>query len=283
MTTDIAKTTVDGRYFWKLVFDYDNSKENNDITVDYTYEYKTTLDIKEFISRKFGIESGFSYKNKQNASVKFEGLVDVGGSIEYEAHIKTALEFQNTFESAEKIERTDKETRTYKIGAYSKMRLYQLCYTTDGALVSTRTFANDPRPDLVIKLNFSCKKSILGFDEIVEQFSRTFPSEDNKVEWSRIRETILTNLSKPQTVQFKAFVDCLSGISPGRDNIEEWKLIRKTCNEIITEFDNTNHQLLFNKLLHRFSTTTPGKSNRVEWEAIRNLSNRILKEMKQHF
>ncbi|WP_355290996.1 hypothetical protein [Methylobacterium sp. EM32] len=283
MSNESLTTIVDGRYFWQLVFDYDNTHNSGEIKHEYKTRQKRVITSRELISHRFSVNTGFSYGNKQSASVVFEGVVDVGASTEYKFHIETAYELQKTSETSETIETEHEETRTYVIGPHSKVSLYQLCYTTDGVQLATNIFVTNPKPDLNVKLKFSCIKYILGFDDILLQFSRTFPGSDNKVEWERIRESIMSHRSASQRDQFRAFVESLSGITPGRDNKVEWELIRKTCEEIKAEFETKDMQVLFNKLLHRFSTTTPGSSNRVEWQAIRELSQRILAGMRQNF
>jgi hypothetical protein len=283
MSANQPTTIVDGRYFWQLVFDYDNTNNNGEFVHTYKTKYKKIVNSRDIINRKFEIKTGFSYGAKQSASIKFEGLADVGGSVEYNFHVDTAYELQTTSEKAVTIEAEREDSRTYTIGPRSKVKIYQLWYNTDGVQVATDIFATDPKPDTIVKLRFSCIKHILGFDETAELFSRIFPGSDNRDEWMKIRETIVTNLSAPQDEQFKYFVECLGSISPGHDNIEEWSLIRKTCSEIKAEFETKDHQVLFNKLLRRFSTTTPGSSNLDEWQQIRDLSKKILDGMKQNF
>lgn len=283
MSNESLTTIVDGRYFWQLVFDYDNTDNSGEIKHEYKARQKRVITSRDLISHRFSINAGFSYANQKSASIVFEGVVDVGASTEYKFHIETAYELQKTSETSETIETEHEETRTYVIGPHSKVRLYQLCYTTDGVHLATNIFVTNPKPDVHVQLKFSCVKNILGFDEVLQQFSNTFPGRDNRVEWERIRESIMSNRSASQRDQFRAFVECLSGITPGRDNKIEWELIRKTCGEIKAEFETKDMQVLFNKLLHRFSNTTPGSSNTLEWQAIRDVSKRILAGIRQNF
>jgi hypothetical protein len=76
-------------------------------------------------------------------------------------------------------------------------------------------------------------------------------------------------------------VETLGGITPGSSNTVEWAAIRTTCAEVLAAWDTTDKQLLFKKLLERFSVTHPGSENTVEWAAIRALSDNILAGLKE--
>lgn len=124
--------------------------------------------------------------------------------------------------------------------------------------------------------------NILGLREIIDQFLNTSPRESNKEEWKKIRENIIKYSTKPDVEVFRSFVDELSKIEP-LHNKDEWNGIRKTCWEIKDEWEETNKQLLFNKLLTRFESTIPSIHNKEEWDVIRKLSKSILHGVKQTF
>jgi hypothetical protein len=281
MAEDVTTTVADGKYYWQLIFSYDNSANTKDLKQTYSYTKKKTVSSKDFLSNKFNVNTGFAYNNKTSVSVKFEGIGEGSSSVEYDFHIDTAYELQKTSETDQLIEEEDKETREYNIGAGGKLNLYQLCYTTDGVAIQADIFASQPQPDAIVKLKFSCHTSILGLEDILELFSHTFPGSSNVQEWTHIRDSIIQNITSPALTQFKQFVETLGGITPGSSNTVEWAAIRTTCAEILAAWNTTDKQLLFKKLLERFSVTHPGSENTVEWAAIRTLSDNILAGLKE--
>ena len=124
----------------------------------------------------------------------------------------------------------------------------------------------------------SDEEKIKGLEQILSQFSQTFPTASNTAEWETIRGSIVASHDEPETVQFKTFVNTLADIRPRRDNVAEWQAIRQTCEEIKEGWGVTDIHLLFKKLLGRFLATVPHRDNRQEWAAIRSLSNKILDE-----
>jgi hypothetical protein len=279
MVDDTA--VIEGRYYWQLVFNYDNSDNTGDITQTYKYKQIKTVSSRELILNTFKINSEFTYKSETSASVKFEGVGEGSASVEYTIHIDTAYELQKTSETNTTIMEESEKTRQYVIGPGGKLSLYQLHYVTEGVAVEADIFATAPQPDAIVKLKFRAFTRILGLADVLYLFSHTFPESSNKAEWERIRENIVRNSAAPADTQFKLFVGTLEGISPGSSNTREWAGIRSTCSEILLQWDNTDKQLLFKKLVARFSSTVPERENTREWGKIRQLSDEILAGLKE--
>jgi hypothetical protein len=279
MAEDLA--IIDGRYFWQLVFNYDNTDNTGDITQKYSFKRVKTVNSRELLSNKFHVNTDFTYKSEASASLKFEGLGEGSANVEYTIHLDTAYELQKTSETSTTIEEESSETREYTVGPGGKLSLYQLHYTTDGVNVEADIFATTPQPDAIVKLKFRAMSRILGLQDILYLFSHTFPERSNKNEWERISSSIVRNSSQPAETQFRLFVETLSGIVPGSSNTREWAGIRNTCEEILSWWDNTDKQLLFKKLISRFSVTVPESENQREWGKIRQLSDEILAGLKE--
>lgn len=273
---------IKGRYFWELVFSYDNS--NNTKEIKHTFKVKTIrkINYKEMLKSNLNIKAGFIYENKSSISLKFEGY---GGSLEskYNLHVDIASELSKNTETAEEIIQEEEVNREYIVGGGGKLNLYRLCYVTDGAIVKTDTLATSPEEDVIVDLKFTVTEYILGLREIIDQFHNTYPGVSNKQEWKAIREAIIKHSDRSDAKVFRYFVEELSKIKPINDNKDEWNGIRTTCSEILKDWEETNKQLLFNKLLTRFESTIPGEHNKDEWDVIRKRSKSILHSVKQTF
>lgn len=275
--------TSPGRYYWELLFSYDNSNNSGTITDKTTVTKRTRVDSKSFMSNKFNVASGFKYNNETSASVKFEGLGEGSEKSSFSYHLDLAYELVKTSETATSTDTEVKTERNYTVGANSKLNLYRLCYECEGSSIATDIVATQPQNDVRVDLKFVCQKRILGLGDILNLFSHTTPGSSNKVEWENIRNDIVKNSDKDALTQFKAFVANLKTITPGSDNKVEWAAIRQTCQEIQDAWDTTDKQRLFIKLLNRFSATNPGHDNRDEWQRIRDLSNNIISNTSQVF
>lgn len=281
MLEDLSRAIIDGKYYWKLIFDYDNTGNTEPYRTKYKYSKKKSVSSKEIMSQTFNAKFAFTYDNKSGVTLEFEGVGEGSSNVEYNIHIETAYELVKTSETNQAIEETFEEEREYTIGGGSVGTLYQLCYLTQGVVVETDTFVTDPRSDIFVKLKFSCHRHILGLEDILNIFSHTFPGSSNVREWTHIRDSIVQNTALPALSQFKLFVTTLGGITPESSNTIEWASIRQTCQEILKGWGDTDKQLLFKKLLERFSVTRPGNENTEEWSAIRTLSDKILIGLKE--
>ncbi|NEO30896.1 MAG: hypothetical protein F6K36_10790 [Symploca sp. SIO3C6] len=280
----MSKTVVaNGKYFWELVFSYDNS--NNPGEIEHTIKIKKSKKInsRQLLETKFSIKSGFTYKNKSSVSLKFDGVADNSSSVEFSYHLDIAKELTRTAETAEEIIEETEVERKYTVGGKGKLSLYRLCYITEGAITKTDIVATSPQDDVIVDLKFTMTKRILGLSEILDRFRNTHPGSDNILEWRIIRDAIVAVSDEADEKAFRHFVETLSRITPSRDNKAEWAGIRTTCTQILAEWDSTQKQLLFKKLLTRFEATVPGSDNKAEWAAIRQVSHSILNSIRQIF
>lgn len=274
---------ANGKYFWELVFNYDNSNNTGEIEHNIKIKKSKRINSKELLTTKLNIKSGFSYKNKSSISLKFEGIDNASSSVEYTYHLDIGRELSRTAETAEEIIEETEVERKYTVGAKGKLSLYRLCYITEGAITKTDIVATLPQEDVIVNLKFTATQQILGLSEILDQFRNTYPGSDNIQEWKTIRNSIIQHSDKPSEEAFRYFIETLKGITPSSDNKSEWSAIRTTCSEILADWEGTEKQLLFKKLLTRFEATIPGSDNKSEWSAIRKVSNSILKSIKQIF
>lgn len=283
---NVASTQVTGRYYWELVFSYDNSA-NKTSSIEYDVEYTKTkrVDSKQFMSNKFNVNTGFKFENEASASMSFDGLGSASDKTSYSYHLDLAYELVKTSETAASISESKTIQKKFKIGPGDKMSIYRLCYDSDAGSQRTDIEASAPlnEDDVTVAMNFSCVKRIVGLGAILATFRNTTPSEENMVEWASIRDNIVKNSDKPGEQRFRSFVESLRKIFPKNSNTVEWSGIRDTCGEIIDDWNRTEKQLLFQKLLNRFTTVKPSRSNTVEWAAIRDLSTRILQDTTQIF
>jgi hypothetical protein len=280
MTKDVVKTAIaDGRYYWKLLYDLKNTGTLKETR---KYKKKHVVKGKEFLSQKFNVDTGFTYDNKVSASVEFEGLGEGSANVEYNFHIDTAYELVKTSQTYTDIEEEEEDTREFSTDQNGNLTIYQLCYSTDAVDLETNIFASQPRPDAIVKLKFSLVRQIVGLEDILYLFSHTFPERSNTVEWEKLRSSIVKSSSLGGLTQFHAFVEALNDFVPQRSNVREWVAIRETCNEIEGAWSVEHRkELLFKKLLYRFSVTRPESENTREWAAIRDLSDKILAGMKE--
>jgi hypothetical protein len=283
MTPSTITEVVQGKYYWELVFNFDNTSNNLPITRNHTVYTRKTVETKEFLRNKFNISAGFKFDNQTSASVKFEGVGEGSESVSYQVHLDLAHELERTSETAGGSVREETVATTYTVGGGMKLALYQLCYVSDSVSTRTDTVSTASGSDVLVDLRFSCIKRIPGLQQILDAFGRIRPREDNKEEWLQIRNSVVRYSDRPQDQAFKAFVEVLKGINPGRDNRDEWAEIRTTCGELLQDWDSTEHTLLLKKLLNRFLQTEPREDNREEWATIRGTSDKIVTGLEQLF
>lgn len=283
MSDNIIPFTVQGKYYWELLFNYDNSDNPaGQITETTKIRRKKTVNSRLFLSNKLNINSGFRYKNTSSVSLRFDGVTGNSNS-DFELHLDLANELVKTSEKAEILEEESEIERTFVIGPGGKLSLYRLCYDSDGVSLKTDTVSTEPTDDVFVELKFTCKWRILGLEEVLSLFRTTVPGSSNTLEWSIIRDHIVQDTDKPSEIRFHNFIKILNTIKPGSDNIAEWNAIRSTCSQLLNDWDATPKQLLLKKLLVRFQGIEPGSDNIAEWARIRALSRDIVKELTEVF
>ncbi len=285
MQTAATDATAKGRYFWELIFSFAN-EDNEDVATIIKREIeivtKRSIDSRRFVSSTFSIQSGFSFRNENSASLTFKG-VTAGSSSEFSTHLEVANEITRTFETQTTIEEERSERQVYHIGPGDTIDLYRLAYSFEGSLVRTNIVATEPREDVEVELGFGVEEKILGLNEILDALQSVRPRRDNKGEWSDIRSAIVSARDRSYEDAFRSLVEVLAGTSPRRDNKREWREIRQTCGEILEAWETTNKHMLLRKLLNRFLVTKPGRDNKDEWAHIRRVSSEVLQELRQVF
>ncbi len=266
---------VTGKYYWELVFNYDNSDNGSEIEYKATYHRKKSVNYKDFLSSKLNITSGYKLENQSSTSIKYDGF-NASNTINYSVHQEVASELVSTSESATTIDDESDVIQDYHVAPHSKLALYRLCYIMDGVTVTTDTVSTTTNVPVFVQLHFTVTTHILGLGQTLNQFAHTFPGSSNVSEWANIRNEIVGASDTSEEVQFKQFVQVLAVTHPTRDNIAEWNAIAQTSNEVLRDWQSIDKQALLIKLLNRFSVTKPGRDNIAEWTAIRNVVDPIL-------
>lgn len=272
----------EGRYYWELLFHYDNSGNTGTIQEKIKIKKHKVVNSKEFISRKFDTNSVFTLNNESSFSLSFDG-VKAGDSLSYGFHLTIANDLVETSQTGKTIDESTEIDRTFDIGPHGTLSLYRLCYVTNGGSLKTDVVSTTPESDIIVHLEFSCVHRILGLQQILDTLLSIHPGSSNVLEWDDVRNSIIRNSYLPQEQQFYQLVRTLVTIRPGKDNKVEWGHIRETCSQILVDWAKTDKILLFRKLLERFGDTIPGRDNKVEWQTMRNVSHVILQNMEQIF
>lgn len=273
-----TSVNLTGRYYWELVFSYDNTNNSGTIVDQFTYQKETKIDTTTFRQSTIKRNEIWDYSNKTNFKISWK-VINVSTDLNYSYHLEASKELVEKFTENIVTTTSESRTRTYTIGAGSKLNLYRLVYSTVGMTIKTDIFSTVPLPANQIIIQYTVQESILGFDKLSSTLLNTFPGRDNKAEWATIRNSIISSSHKDEIEQFRDLVKTMSGISPGRDNKAEWANIRVTCNEILSDWDSYTKQRLLNKLLFRLSSTRPGSRNCAEWATIRKATTEILNNL----
>ena len=267
--------SVKGKYYWELVFNYDNSQNSGTLTEEIMIRETKEIDKKQFLKNVVKVSSGFSFKSTNGFSVNYMGST-ANKQLEYGFHVEASYEFERQSETSEKYTYERIHKRIWNIGPNSKLRLYRLCYQMDGALIKSDIVSTSTDVEITVDINYQITKRLLGFTDIEHQLLNTRPGRDNKGEWDNIRNSIISASAYEDLTRFNKLVGTLSTITPSNDNKSEWASIRSTCGQILNEWNALDKQDLLIKLLKQFSVTVPGSSNTAEWANIRNVSNTIL-------
>ena len=264
---------VRGRYYWELVFSYNNSQNDGTIVEEQEINISKTVSAKTFFRNKFQRSSSYQTQTKSSLSLKFAGIVDIGGSgeVETSSHLELATELERSAELNKTIEETRKVRRTFEIKPRSKLELYRLCYEMEGSLIKTEIVATTPKDDVFVDLSFVMVEHILGLSELLGVLVTTVPKEYNKKAWRHIRDMIVANSDKSEEVAFKALVTQMGQTDP-QDKKRLWSSVRVTCAELLRDWQGGDKNRLFHKLLVRLESTAPAdeQKNKKEWERIRS-------------
>lgn len=270
-----------GKYYWQLVFDYDNSNNSGSIDEEFVIKENKVVDKKEFLKKKLNIQHNYTFNSQTSFSIKYVESVlesNLNSTNTYNVHDAIAKEYETISDTNERHEYETIHKKKYTIGPHSKLQLYMLCYETDGATVKTGIVSTSPNKNYNIIIKFNVTMYILGLNELESRLMNTFPGIDNISEWRRIRDVIIQNSTKPDEQRFLELVKVMNQTHPGSSNRVEWNDIRGTCNEILQEW-STEKQLLFIKLLKRLSTIHPSVDNKKEWGEIRSVVDNILNHL----
>ena len=265
----VGRTTVTGTYYWKLVFDYDNTTNTAPFAYTRTIEETKTFQTKTFVSEKFKLTSGYKLDAKSSVSLKFLSA-SASGSLDYSYHSELAKELEQTYESTASSKVTEKHEYTWNIGAGSKSSVYQLMFTSPYASYSTPTYSSFPKPAEYVYIDCELNEEILGLEDMLDNvLLTTIPKSDNRGEWTTIRSNIVRYSAHDDHTRLYQLLSTLKTITPRHDNKGEWAAIRATCNEILSDWNTVNRNSLYRQLLARFRDTNPLHDNKGEWAKIR--------------
>jgi len=165
MLNQTTKITANGRYFWELIFSYDNrDNTGSEITRTVRKEKTRQVNSRVFLSEKLKT-TGYAFKNQTNASLSFEG-VTAGGSTEHSYHIDAAMDLEEISETKTNIEETEYFEETFTVKPGDSLAAYRLCYASDGVFISTDVISvnsvdGSPPDDIIVELQFSAKLRLL--------------------------------------------------------------------------------------------------------------------------
>lgn len=270
-----SNIVLSGKYYWELMFSYDNSENVGTILHKFKITKKRVISTKYVLNKVLNVKNNYRFGHKSSTSISLSKVVDVNGSVDFSIHREVSKELSVKVETGEELVEETIIEQVYEIGPKSKLKLYRLCYEMDGVIVKTDIVSSSPMEDAYVELHFDMSNRILGLQEILEHLSTIRPREDNKLEWKAIRDSIIRHSDDSMETQFRSLLEILSGTTPGHDNKVEWGEIRRTCLEIIEEWDDGEKQLFLVKLLRRFESIFPGRDNKEEWASIRSESRRI--------
>lgn len=274
---------VQGRYFWELIFSYDN-QDNDQARLVHTDYYRVgkTVNVKRFIRNVFRKSSSYKSSVESSISLKFGGIVDIGGSSELAAstHLELSSELERGAELDTTIDEYREVRREIEVGPKAKVELFRLCYEMEGSVIRTDIVSTKRKAeldDVTVELGFVLIERIVGINELLAVLVSTVPRNYNKKAWRRIRDTIVSNWHKSEEEAFKALVTQLGQTKPN-DKKRLWSSVRATCAEILRDWEQVDRNHLFTKLLVRLANTRPSveKKNKGYWERIRTTCDDLL-------
>lgn len=278
--SDNGYMTVTGRYYWRLVFSYDNTGQDVSVTKTITINKSKKLDIRSFISSTSKSFSRSDGNIDLGAKLNFN-FITASNNANYSIHRTHAIDLVNNSNNHSVLEESSSTTTTITIRPNSKYELYQLVYDSLGVQVVTDIESSTPRPDVFVNMTFSVDSTIPGLDEFFSTLLTIDDMDENKSEWKRLHISLIEHSHRSDLLRLDQFVKLLTEISPQNANIDEFTEIRRTATQILSDWDKFSKTKLFEKLLTHFQTVEPLISNRPQWKRIRELSSRILNQLKR--
>ncbi|KAI0262621.1 hypothetical protein BC834DRAFT_890984 [Gloeopeniophorella convolvens] len=179
---------VAGKFIWELVFDYDNSGNSGEIEHKYSVTIAESYNSSDFLktisqttqkltqSHEVSAEAGVSY-GPASASLKY--------SYNNTKEVSDMLERTTSRQVDQKFDRTSTETRTYKVGAKSRLALYQRSFVAPGMRVQKETYRTTSKPligsELVeeVPLEFTLRpvRWLVGLDVVYTSNTSSAPSD----------------------------------------------------------------------------------------------------------
>jgi len=156
-STEIITVPLEGVFYWKLVFDYDNS--NNAGSITQTYRYRT---IEKFRRSTFLEKTQESLHQTQNATLGLN--INTTYSF-FSANVDYRYEEINDFFSTTvraqvdaSLENFSEIERRYEIGPHSKLALYQRYFVAPGITYACDAHSTTQGPDERVRIDVTMKR-----------------------------------------------------------------------------------------------------------------------------
>ncbi|KAG6848827.1 hypothetical protein H0H93_013681 [Arthromyces matolae] len=140
---------IEAKFVWSLVFDYDNSGNEGQITRKYTFKESTKYTSKQFNQSV----ASKAQKLAEQGHIKLEagvsyGPVSANMGIGYESskEINDMLENTTEVQSESDITTEKEEQRTYTVGPRSRLCLYQRLFEGPGMTLFGQVTRTTPKP-----------------------------------------------------------------------------------------------------------------------------------------
>jgi hypothetical protein len=268
---------VPGHYYWRLLFNYDNTGNTQAINYKMTIAITKTFTTKNFVKETFSLTSGWKYNSTSSVNLKYKDIVGGSSSSSYEYHTEMARTLEESYEATASTSTTTTYEANFSVGAGCKLSAYQLIFTSSFGTYATPTVVTNPEAVSDITMEFGFTEEIMGLEGMLDDvLLHTIPGSQNRVEWEAIRNNIIANSIYDDHTRLYELIKLLSTITPGKANKAEWKAIQGICNSILNNWNTENRNKLFRQLLQQFSITKPGKDNKAEWKRISDKADYIL-------
>jgi hypothetical protein len=267
---------VPGYYYWRLLFNYDNTGNSQAINYKMTIAITKTFTTKSFVKETFSLTSGWKYNSSSSVNLKYKDN-STGSSSSYEYHTEMARTLEESYEATASTSTTSTYEANFPVGAGCKLSAYQLVFTSSFGTYATPTVVTNPEAVPNVNMEFGFTEEIMGLEDMLDGvLLHTIPGSQNTAEWASIRNNIIANSIYDDHTRLYNLLLLLKTITPGKANKAEWASIRSICTSIINNWNTENRNKLFRQLLQQFSITKPGKDNTVEWQKIREKADSIL-------
>ncbi|KAI0265965.1 hypothetical protein BC834DRAFT_824277 [Gloeopeniophorella convolvens] len=138
-----------GKFVWELVFQYDNSGNSGTIEHTYSVEIVESYSSSQFLKSVSETTTKLSESNEVSTEVGASyGPVSASLKYSYTNSKEITDVLQNTTQSQidQSQTTTTTETRSYTVGPYSTLCLYQRSFVAPGIAVKNDTFRTSPNP-----------------------------------------------------------------------------------------------------------------------------------------